>query len=167
MTDILKMLIDRIMDRNVHAGGAKQLHQRGRVVMGAGGRAKARHRDGVDVAGWVAVHLKRLCGDDQRQRGIQASADADDQMIAMDLFQPLCQAGRLNASDLMTALDAVRIVLRNERERGDRTCQLQRFPLFWMTADAHFRVGRQKRRLHRGVETQTILCTAFQIDLSI
>ena len=108
------MLIDRRLDVHGLERNAVGFRQFFRVALGAGGRAKARHRDGQNALAVEFEHIKRMYEHDESQRGIQAAGQTDNRRFRVRMAQTGGKAGCLQRQDLLAALVAERLVRRNE-----------------------------------------------------
>ena len=114
------MLIDRRLDVHGLERNAVGFRQLFCVALGTGGCAEARHGDSQNALAVEFEHIKRMYEHDERERGIQSAGQADNCRLGMRMAQTGGKAGRLKRENLLAALIAERLVLRNERRARER-----------------------------------------------
>ena len=124
VTDVSKVLHDRLADVHPAEGGAQQLTQLGGVVSGAVGGAEAGHGQGDDVRAGTTQHLHGVAGDHQRQGGVQTAGQANDGALGVGVLQTLLQRQRDHGEDLPAASGTVAHVGGDEGVGGVVTGQL-------------------------------------------
>ena len=125
LTDVGKVLRHRRADVHLPQRRAVGLGQQHRVVFGAAGGAKARHRHRDDAAAVQPHHVERVHHHDQRQRRVQPARQPHHRAGGARVAQARAQAGRLQRQDLFTALRQPALVLRHKGRGRDRPAQVK------------------------------------------
>ena len=125
VTDILKMLIDGSGNGNLHLRDAQRLHERGSIVVGTIAGTEAWHGD-TDYSFTIQSQFVECAhANQQSQRRVQSTADAQYDVLAVGVQQSLGQCRCLDVQYLLTGV-AHLLVRRNERVWVDLTGQLER-----------------------------------------
>ena len=156
VSDILKVLGDSLGDADLTDGHAKGLHQLHGIVMRAVCRTEAWHRDADDALTVKAEFVESLHGHEQSQRRVQASADANDGLLGVDMIEPFGKACHLDIQDLLATVGHI-VTLGDERMGIDFS---QQFELFRSHGLAHdlmgmsMSLGIDKGGVHPALSTQ-------------
>ena len=118
VADILEMLRHGLGNADFTPSDAERLHQADSILMRPVGSAEARHGDADDTRARKAETVEGTHSDKQRQRGVEAAADADDGLVAVGMLQALAQGEGLDVQNLFASARHI-LVCRNEGMRID------------------------------------------------
>ena len=102
--------------RNVYLanGDAESLHEFQGVLVGAVGGSEARHCDAHDALSRQSQFVEGLHADQQRQRGVEAAADAYDDSLGIGVDKTFCESAHLDVENLVVVVGSI-LALRHER----------------------------------------------------
>ena len=122
MANVLEMLHTGCLYRYLFQCDTQRLDEVHRVMVSPARRSKAGHRDtDYPFAGNIQF-VKGHDSDQQRQRGIESSGNADNRCLRMRMHQSFRQSCHLYLENLFTTVVQF-FPLRSKWERIDRACQ--------------------------------------------
>ena len=117
--DVPEVLHAGLADRDLALRDSQFAHQFQGVAVGSVGGSEARHRDADDAPAVEPQLVERAGGDQQGKRRVQSARDADDGLRATGVRKPAGQSVRLDLEDLLAALVAAPLLMRNKRHGVD------------------------------------------------
>ena len=103
VANVGKVLQAGFLDAYLADGDAEQLHEVDGIGVGAVGSAEAWHGDADDAAPVHAELVEGSDADEQGQRAVQTSADADHDGLCSGVLDALCQSVDLYVEDFLAA----------------------------------------------------------------
>ena len=122
--DLFEVLLDALADVDLLHGDAERVAELFRVRAGTGAGAKARHRHRNDVLRGTLQQRQRFFADDQREGGVHAAGDADEQLLRVRMLDALGKAVALNREHLIKPRGRTRAGIRHERRFPKRAREL-------------------------------------------
>ena len=95
------MLGYRLGDADFTDGDAETLHQRDGIVVGTVGGSESRHSDTDDALAVHAQFIECFHANQQSQRRVESSADANHHGLGMGMYDALRQTHHLDIEDLL------------------------------------------------------------------
>ena len=124
LTDILEVLRHCLRNTDLTDSDTQSLHQFHGIVISTVCCSETRHRDADDTLAVESEFVESLHGDKQGQRRIEATADADHDLLGIDMIETFAETCYLDAEYLLTGILHI-LGLRDKRMGIDGTLQLE------------------------------------------
>ena len=159
MVYVLEMLYAGLLDTDFADSHTEGVHQVDGIRVSTVGRSESRHGDTDNTLTGPSQLIESLYANQQRQRRIQSTRNADNGTLRFSMHQTLRQSGHLDGEYLLTAF-VQRYPLRNKWMRFKSTCQVQ-IPAVDILRRDSYRKGRnticmasREGRIHPALRTQ-------------